>query len=155
MRNISFLKNQLFRRCGSSKKADSVQQYLLRQGRSSGDIFILGNSSTKKWLLQKVTALTTSYSPEKTVRQKFLSEKIGMLQINNWFKDMNLSKTELFKGYLRYKMITFQNVPFEAQITNFFISQKNYVPFSRYSSFCIFNNPVIYQICDVTMSIST
>ena len=41
---------------------------------------------------------------------------------NNWFKDMNLLKTELFKGYLRYKMITSQNVPFEAQIKNFFIS---------------------------------
>ena len=74
---------------------------------------------------------------------------------NIWFKDMNLSKTELFKGYLRYKMITSQNMTFEAQIKNFFISYKNYVPFSRYSSFSISNNPVIYQICDVTMSIST
>ena len=43
------------------------------------------------------------------------------------------------KGYLRYK-ITSENVPSEAQIKNFFISSKNYVPFSRYSSFCIFNN---------------
>ena len=60
-----------------------------------------------------------------------------------------------FKGYLHYKMITSQNVPSEAQIKNFFISYKNYVPLSRYSSFCIFNSPVIYQICDVKMSIST
>ena len=58
------------------------------------------------------------------------------------------------KGYLRYKMITSQNVPSEAQIKNFFISLKNYVPFSRYSSLCIFNHPMIYQICNVTMSIS-
>ena len=42
----------------------------------------------------------------------------------------------------------------ESQIKNFYISKKNYVPFSRYSSFCIFNHLMIYQICDVTMSIS-
>ena len=34
-------------------------------------------------------------------------------------------------------------------------AQKSYVPFSRNSSFCIFNPPMIYQICDVMMSIST
>ena len=53
-----------------------------------------------------------------------------------------------------YKMITSQNVPSDAQIKNFSISQKNCVPFSRYSSFCIFNQPMICQICGVTMSIS-
>ena len=26
---------------------------------------------------------------------------------------------------------------------------------SRYSSFCIFNHPIIYEICDFMMSIST
>ena len=40
----------------------------------------------------------------------------------------------------------------EAQIKNFFISQKNYIPFSRYSSFYIYNHPMIFRICDVTMS---
>ena len=59
------------------------------------------------------------------------------------------------KGYLHYKTITSQNVSSEAQIKNFFISKKNYIPFSRYSSFYIFNYPMIHQICDVTMSIST
>ena len=59
------------------------------------------------------------------------------------------------KGYLRYKTITSQNVPRKAHIKNFFISFKNYVPFLSYSSFCIFNHPMIYQISDVTMSIST
>ena len=54
-----------------------------------------------------------------------------------------------------YKTITSQNVPSEAQINNFFILKKIYVAFSRYSSFCIFNHPIIYQICDVTMSVST
>ena len=59
-----------------------------------------------------------------------------------------------FKGYLCYKMITSQNVSSEAQIKNFFIPQKNFVLFSRYSRFCIFNHPMIYRISDVTMSIS-
>ena len=52
-------------------------------------------------------------------------------------------------------MITSQNVVFETQVKRFFVSQKSYVPFSRYSSFCIFDHPIIYQICDVMMSIST
>ena len=47
----------------------------------------------------------------------------------------------ILKGYLRCKTITSQNVPFEAQVNNFFVSEKNYVPFSRYSSFDIFNHP--------------
>ena len=63
--------------------------------------------------------------------------------------------TITLKSYLRYKTTTFQNVSSEAQIKNFFISKKNYVPFLRYSSFYIFNHPMIYRICDVTMSIST
>ena len=37
----------------------------------------------------------------------------------------------------------------------FFISQKSFVPFLRYSSFCILNDPLIYQIRDVMISIST
>ena len=66
-----------------------------------------------------------------------------------------LSQDSKLKGYLRYKTTTSQNVPSEAQIRNFFISKKNYVPFSRYSSFRIFNHPMIYQIREVTMTIST
>ena len=65
----------------------------------------------------------------------------------------------LIKGpnisYLRYWTITLQNVTSEAQVRNLFIFQKSYVPFLRYSSFCIFNHPMIYQICDVMMNIST
>ena len=38
---------------------------------------------------------------------------------------------------------------------HFCISRKSYVPFSRYSSFCIFNHLMIYQICDAMMSVST
>ena len=56
------------------------------------------------------------------------------------------------KGYLRYKTITSQKVPSEAQVKDFSF---HYVPFSRYSSVWIFNHPMIYQICDVIMSIST
>ena len=37
--------------------------------------------------------------------------------------------------------------------STFFISWKGHVPFSRYLSFCIFHHPMIYQICDVMMSI--
>ena len=37
----------------------------------------------------------------------------------------------------------------------FFISEKSYVPFTRYSSFSIFNRPMSNHICDVMMSIST
>ena len=59
------------------------------------------------------------------------------------------------KGRLRYKTIIFQNVPSEAQVKNFFVLWENYVLFSRYSSFCIFNHPMFYQLCDVMMSIST
>ena len=57
----------------------------------------------------------------------------------------------IIKGYLGYKMITSQNVPSKAQTKNFLISWKNYLPFCRYSSFCIFNHPMIYQISDVTI----
>ena len=58
------------------------------------------------------------------------------------------------KGYVRYKNNNFQNVACEAQVKNFLL-RTCYVPLSRYSSFCIFNNPMIYQICDVMMSIIT
>ena len=61
---------------------------------------------------------------------------------------------KVFKGYLCYKTITSQSGSFEAQIKNF-ISWKSYGPFARYSNFCILNLPMIYQICDVLMSIST
>ena len=52
------------------------------------------------------------------------------------------------------KTITFQDVLSEARVKKLFIPLKNYVLFSRYSSFCI-KHPIIYQICDVMMSIST
>ena len=65
------------------------------------------------------------------------------------------TSSEKIKDYLRYKTITSQNVPSKAQIKNFFISYKNYVPFSKLSSFRILNHPMIYQISEVKMSIST
>ena len=39
------------------------------------------------------------------------------------------------KVYLHNKMITSLNVSYKAQVKFFFISQKSYVPFLRYSSF--------------------
>ena len=59
------------------------------------------------------------------------------------------------KGYLCYKTRIFQNLSSEAQVKNLLVSQKNYVPLPWYSSFYIFNHPMIYQICDVMMSLST
>ena len=61
---------------------------------------------------------------------------------------------EKVKGYLLNKTITSPNVPYEAQVKNFFVSKKSYVPFWRYSNFYIFNHLMIDQICDVMMSIS-
>ena len=58
-----------------------------------------------------------------------------------------------FTGYLYHKTITSQDVPSKAQIKNFLYGRR-IVSFSRYSRFCIFNHQMIYQICDVTMSIS-
>ena len=54
-------------------------------------------------------------------------------------------------GYVRHKRITFQNLPSQVQVKNFFILYKH-VPFSRYYSFCVFNHLMINQICDVMMS---
>ena len=65
----------------------------------------------------------------------------------------NMLRGNKVKGHFRYKTITPQNVLSGVQVKNFFISQKNYVPFSRYSHFCIFKHTMIYQICDVMMSI--
>ena len=61
----------------------------------------------------------------------------------------------LLNSYLCYKKIISQNVSSEAQVKNFFISYTSYVPFLRYSSFCIFNHPMIYQMCDVMMIINS
>ena len=57
-------------------------------------------------------------------------------------------RTSSLKGYLCYKMITSWTVSSEAQVNNF-ILKKSYVPFLRYSSLCIFNHPMIYQICNI------
>ena len=36
------------------------------------------------------------------------------------------------KGYLRFKTLTSENVLSKAEVKDFFISQKSYVPFSRF-----------------------
>ena len=60
-----------------------------------------------------------------------------------------------FKDYVHYKTVISENVLFEAQVKISFILWKIYVPFSRYSGFCIWNHLIIYQICEVMMSINT
>ena len=74
-----------------------------------------------------------------------------LLSLSTWcYSRCTLIKNKLIltyvKGYLRCKMITPQNLSSEAQVKSFFISWKTYVPFSRYSSFCISNHSMIYQM---------
>ena len=65
----------------------------------------------------------------------------------NFYQNLNfmdrIKLGNIPQGYLSYKTITSQNVLSEAQVENFFILQKSYVPFSKYSSFCIFKYPMI------------
>ena len=51
------------------------------------------------------------------------------------------------------KTITTQNVSSEAQVQIFLFCQKVIFHSQDIQVFCIFNYPVIYQICDVMMSI--
>ena len=94
--------------------------------------------NTNSWIIPE--GIKTSAAAKKS--------GISIKRIHSHYKEM-----EIVKGYLHYKTITSQTVLSVAHIKNFFISLKSYVPFSRYSSFCNFNHPMIYQICDV-MSIS-
>ena len=72
------------------------------------------------------------------------------------FPPFRISSWREFEDYVHYKTIISQNVLFEPQVKIFFlILWKSYVPFWRYSIFCIFNHLMIYQICEVMMSIST
>ena len=71
------------------------------------------------------------------------------------FPPFFVSSWREFKDYVHYKTIISQNVLFEAQVRNVFISWKSYVPFLKYSSFCSFKHLMIYQICEVMMSFST
>ena len=50
---------------------------------------------------------------------------ISIQQLLLYFSLFFVFSSEVLKGYLRYKTITSQNVPSEAQIENFFIWQKN------------------------------
>ena len=84
----------------------------------------------------------------KWVYLKIEQQNYGAVTIRDEFKK------DPVKCYLRYKTILSQNVRSEVQVKNFFISQKRYVPFSRYSSFCIFHN-MICQICYAKMRIGT
>ena len=59
------------------------------------------------------------------------------------------------KGYLRYKMITSQNVLFEVQVKKFFYFVEKLCSVLEIFKFCVFNHPLIYEICDVMMNISS
>ena len=74
---------------------------------------------------------------------------IFALMIKPWpelWKELSL-KQHLIKRFLRLYLVHFSSCwPWTRALINYY---------SRYSSFCIFNYPRIYQICDVMMGIST
>ena len=67
---------------------------------------------------------------------------------------VKLQSNFIERFYLRYKTIISHNVSSEAHVKNFLTFLKTYVPFSRYSSFCIFSHDMIYHISDVMKSIT-
>ena len=90
--------------------------------------------------------------------KKFGNITFSEKYFNNWklfTKSMKLFTKSMFKGHLRYKTIISQNLSSKAQVNFFFVWSGNYIPFSRYSSFCILNYPALYEICDVMMIFST
>ena len=97
MRNICFLKNELFRRSSSSEKADAVQKYLLRQRSSSIDIFILSNFSAKKVAVPKSNCTKELPILKKWLLGRRFAQKNQVFLKNNCCKEMTLSKTELLK----------------------------------------------------------
>ena len=72
-----------------------------------------------------------------------------------WKNSVSGPNDDLLKGYFHCKTVTSQNVSSEAQVKNF-LFRRNVMFLSRgIQFFCIFNHPIVYQICDVVMSIST
>ena len=53
---------------------------------------------------------------------KFVRLNISFISVKQFFEESEHSS--MFKGHLRYKMITSQNVPSKAQIKNFFFCRK-------------------------------
>ena len=56
---------------------------------------------------------------------------------------------------LKVNTITSKNVSSEAQVKIFLFRKKVMFRSQDNSSFCVFNHPMIYQICAVMMSMST
>ena len=89
---------------------------------------------------------------------------IGITTVNWCYFDIHIYLSLVFLFFYFFscscfkvtssKTITSQDVLSEARVKKLFIPLKSYVLFSRYSSFCI-KHPIIYQICDVMVSIST
>ena len=99
-------------------------------------------------------------SLESSLKNKTLK---GKLQIFQFLEHKKVAcifqrKNKLLFNLLRSPPLqnnNFSKCAIWGRLRIFFVSYKSYVLFSKYSSFCIFNHPVIYQICDVMMSIST
>ena len=115
----------------------------------STSLFLLKKFLVKDWIIKILSTfpwfytyiIETTFSASTTISQLIIISYYWL-------------PTSAFKGYLHYKTIISQNMSSEPQGKNFFILLKSYIPFSRYSSFCIFNHLMIYQICDVMMNIS-
>ena len=59
------------------------------------------------------------------------------------------------QGYIGYKTRSFQNVPSEPQAKNFLFFIEKLCFVLEIFKFLYFNHSMIYQICDVMMSVST
>ena len=108
-------------------------------------------------LVAKKTQNATTFNFPTTIKlitesfsRTIIPKSASTSDIPNHFKSKLIKTVE---GYLCYKMKKSQNNSSEVQVMNFSISQKIYVSFSRYSSFCILNHPIICDICDVMKSI--
>ena len=53
------------------------------------------------------------------------------------------------------KNVISENIVFDVQLKNFFISWKSYASFSRYAMSCIANHSINCKVCDAMTSIST
>ena len=72
------------------------------------------------------------------MKRRNFSQNLSTVNFSKVYRNIWLGNTIInfvIKGYLCYQTITSQNVSSEAQVKNYFILWKNYVPFSRYSGF--------------------
>ena len=92
--------------------------------------------------------ITTNFKPFQ-VTPTYLHLRIYFLRM----QFINFHEQKGFKGYLYYKIQILKMCHLRHKLRILLFRRK--VVFRRYSSFCIFNHPMMYQSFDVIMSIST